>query len=97
MSFASIWETPVARMVSSTFCASSARSASLTGRPWQALRTPLMIFSRLNGSTIPLRLMTLRLAVSVVVKRPPHCGHCRRRRMARPSSEVRESITRLSG
>ena len=43
-----------------------ARSASVTGRPWQALRTPDTIFSRLNGSTTPLRLMTLRLAVSVV-------------------------------
>jgi hypothetical protein len=61
------------------------------------LRTPLTIFSRLNGSTTPLRLMTLRLAVSVVLNRRPHSGHWRRRRIARPSSLVRESITRESG
>ncbi len=97
MSLASICETPVARIASSTRCASKARSASLTGRPWHALRTPATIFSRLNGSMMPLRLITLRLAVSVVLNRRPHCGHCLRRRMARPSSLVRESITRESG
>ena len=97
MSFASIWDTPVARMASSTRCASWARSESVTGRPWHALRTPEMIFSRLNGSATPLRLITLRLAVSVVLNRRPHSGHCRRRRIARPSSLVRESMTRLSG
>src|SRR5690606_32100494 len=65
--------------------------------PWHALRTPDTIFSRLNGSTIPERLMTLRLAVSVVEKRRPHSGHWRRRRIDSPSSLVRESMTRLSG
>jgi hypothetical protein len=59
------------------------------------LRTPDITFSRLNGSMTPERLMTLRL-VSTVVNRPPHCGHWRRRRMLRPSSLVRESITRES-
>ena len=97
MSFASICDAPVERMVSSTFCASTARSESVTGRPWQALRTPETIFSRLNGSATPLRLITLRLAVSVVENRRPHSGHCRRRRMESPSSLVRESMTRESG
>jgi hypothetical protein len=46
---------------------------------------------------MPLRLITLRLAVSVVLNRRPHCGHCRLRRIARPSSLVRESMTRESG
>ncbi len=69
----------------------------MTGRPWHALRTPVTIFSRLNGSTTPLRLITLRLAVSVVLKRRPHSGHCRRRRIDSPSSLVRESTTRESG
>jgi hypothetical protein len=54
-----------------------------------------MTFSRLNGSMTPDRLMTLRLAVSIVENRP-HCGHWRRRRMLRPSSLVRESMTRES-
>ena len=69
----------------------------MTGRPWHALRTPDMTFSRLNGSITPDRLMTFRLAVSIVEKRPPHSGHWRRRRMLRPSSLVRESMTRESG
>src|SRR3989337_695584 len=97
MSFASTWDAPVARIVSSTFCASMARSVSVTGRPWHALRTPETIFSRLNGSTTPLRFTTLRLAVSVVVNRRPHSGHCLRLRMESPSSLVRESMTRESG
>src|SRR6185312_970124 len=67
------------------------------GRPWHALRTPSTIFSRLNGSATPLRLITRRLAVSVVEKRRPHSGHCRRRRMESPSSLFRESMTRESG
>jgi hypothetical protein len=41
--------------------------------------------------------MTLRLAVSMVEKRRPHSGHCLRRRIESPSSEVRESTTRESG
>src|ERR1700712_5003608 len=41
--------------------------------------------------------MTERLAVSVVEKRRPQFGHCRRRRMARPSSLTRESTTLVSG
>src|SRR6187455_2281094 len=45
----------------------------------------------------PDRLMTLRLAVSIVENRPPHSGHWRRRRMLSPSSLVRESMTRESG
>src|SRR5699024_8316666 len=83
-------------MVSSTRWASSARSSSLTGRPWHALRTPLTTFSRLNGSVAPDRLTTERLAVSTVVKRRLHWGHWRRRRIDDPSSEVRESTTRES-
>jgi hypothetical protein len=34
--------------------------------------------------------------VSIVEKRSPHDGHSRRRRMVEPSSETRESITRVS-
>jgi hypothetical protein len=60
------------------------------------LRTPDITFSRLNGSMTPERFITLRLAVSIVEKRPPHSGHCRRRRMLNPSSLVRESMTRES-
>ena len=41
------------RMVSSTRWASTARSSSLTGRPWHALRTPAMTLVRLNGSETP--------------------------------------------
>jgi hypothetical protein len=52
--------------------------------------------SRLNGSLAPDRLVTLRLAVSTVVNRRPHSGHCRRRRIEVPSSEARLSTTRLS-
>ncbi len=87
---------PCDRIVSSTFCARTARSSSVTGRPWQAFRTPRSTLLRLNGSLAPDRLTTLRLALSSVVKRRPHSGHWRRRRMAVPSSVVRESMTRES-
>jgi hypothetical protein len=62
-------------MISSTCCAKTAKSASETGLPWQALPTPLTIFSRLKGSVTPLRLITVSDAVSEVVKRLPHSGH----------------------
>src|SRR3954447_20885613 len=88
---------PAARTVSSTSWASSARSSSDTGRPWQALRTPLTILLRLNGSPAPERLITVRLVVSSVVKRRPHSEHWRRRRIAEPSSVTRLSTTRESG
>ncbi len=88
---------PVARMVSSTVWASWASASSSTGRPWQARRTPLMTFCRLNGSVTPLRLMTARVASSTVVNRLPHSGQLRRRRMTWPSSCSRESTTRESG
>ena len=68
----------------------------MTGRPWQALRTPTRTLARLNGSVAPERLTTLRLAVSTVVKRRLHSGHWRRRRMLEPSSVVRLSMTRES-
>ena len=55
-----------------------------------------MTFSRLNGSVTPERLTTDRLAVSTVENLRLHSGHCRRRRMEAPSSEVRESTTRES-
>jgi hypothetical protein len=57
----------------------------------------LVIFSRLNGSVTPLRLLTIRITVSWVVNRRPQPGQDRRRRMAAPSSAVRLSMTRLSG
>src|SRR2546421_8716679 len=72
-------------------------ASSSTGRPWQALRTPVMIFERLNGSVTPLRLTTARTASSTVVNRRLHSGHERRRRMSWPSSASRESTTRESG
>jgi hypothetical protein len=56
-----------------------------------------MTFVRLNGSVTPLRLMTARVASSTVVKRRPHSGQERRRRMTWPSSCSRESTTRESG
>ena len=52
--------------------------------------------ARLNGSVTPERLTTVRLAVSTVLKRRPHSGQTRRRRMATPSSVLRESTTRES-
>src|SRR5580698_8911643 len=56
-----------------------------------------MTLVRLNGSQAPERLTTLKLAVSNVVKRRPHSGQERRRRIAAPSSVSRESTTRESG
>ena len=53
ISYASSSALPVLRTISSTRWASRARSSSETGRPWHALRTPLTIFSRLNGSEAP--------------------------------------------
>ena len=67
-----------------------------TGRPWQALRTPVMILARLNGSLAPDRFTPVRLAVSRVLNRRPHSGHCRRRRMAAPAAVLREPTTRES-
>src|SRR6266545_1666627 len=87
---------PLARTVSSTRWASSAMASSSTGRPWQALRTPVMILLRLNGSVTPLRLTTARTGSSTVVNRLPHPGHARRRRISWPSSASRESTTRES-
>src|SRR3954468_23983071 len=55
-----------------------------------------MIFVRLKGSVTPLRLTTARTASSTVVKRLPHSGHERRRRISAPSSASRESTTRES-
>src|SRR5665647_1538182 len=95
-SWASISALPCDLMSSSTRWASRARSSSLTGRPWQALRTPTRTLPRLNGSVTPLRLTTERLAVSTVVKRRLQAWHWRRRRIAVPSSAVRLSMTRLS-
>ena len=70
--------------------------SSVTGRPWQALRTPASTLARLKGSAAPDRFVTVRLALSRVVKRRLHSGHWRRRRMALPSSVVRLSMTRES-
>ena len=83
-------------IASSTRWARIASWSSLTGLPWQARRTPRTILSRLKGSVTPLRLATMRMTVSWVVKRRPHAGHDRRRRIAVPSSAVRLSMTRLS-
>ena len=52
--------------------------------------------ARLNGSVTPLRLTTVSVTVSAVVKRLPHSGHWRRRRIEVPSSLARESTTRES-
>src|SRR5882757_9027067 len=87
---------PVARIDSSTRWASWASASSSTGRPWQARLTPLMTFSRLNGSVTPERLTTASTASSTVVNRRLQCEHDRRRRMAWPSSTSRESTTRES-
>src|SRR3954470_13106791 len=88
---------PVLRTASSTCWASWARASSSTGRPEQALRTPSITFARLNGSVVPERLRTASAVVSTVVKRRPHSGQARRRRIAAPSSCSRESTTRESG
>src|SRR5690625_1182556 len=93
-SCASTSATPNARIRSSTCWASIATSLSLTGRPWQALRTPAMTLSRLKGSTTPERFITERLVDSTVVNRRPHSGHSRRRRMEEPSSAAREPTAR---
>ena len=85
-------------MVSSTVWASWA-SCVLVDRP--ALAGPAHaaddLAARLNGSVTPLRLMTASVASSTVVKRRPHSGQERRRRMTWPSSCSRESTTRESG
>src|SRR6266540_3807907 len=66
-------------------------ASSSTGRPWHALRTPAMIFARLNGSVTPLRLTTASTASSTVVNRRPHSGQCRRRRISSTGSASRVS------
>src|SRR4051794_21261336 len=88
---------PVARTASSTRWPSWASASSVTGRPWHALRTPLMTLVRLKGSVTPDRLTTISEHVSTVVKRREQSGHWRRLRIDVPSSVVRLSTTRLSG
>ncbi len=88
---------PVARTASSTRWPSWASASSVTGRPWHALRTPLMTLVRLKGSVTPDRLITMSEHVSTVVKRREQSGHWRRLRIDVPSSVVRLSTTRLSG
>ncbi|CAL2070719.1 exported protein of unknown function [Streptomyces murinus] len=88
---------PVARTASSTRWPSWASASSVTGRPWHALRTPLMTLVRLKGSVTPDRFTTMSEHVSTVVKRREQSGHWRRLRIDVPSSVVRLSTTRLSG
>ena len=87
---------PAARTFSSTRWASNASASSSTGRPWHALRTPAITFSRPNGSVAPLRLTTSSVAASRVVNRRPQEPQERRRRIAAPPSASRLSTTRLS-
>jgi hypothetical protein len=89
--------TPVARIASSTRWPSLASESSLTGRPWQARRTPAMTLSREKGSVTPLRLLTMSSTVSCVVNLRPHAGQVRLRRIAAPSSVERLSMTLVSG
>ena len=93
MSFASTWELPWERTFLHSW-ASRLSASSETSLPWQARRTPRTTLSRLKGSVTPLRFITRRTAFSIVVKRPPHLVHSRRRRMAAPASMMRESMTR---
>src|SRR5699024_10062401 len=83
-------------MCSSTSCASLAKSSLSTGRPWQALPTPLITLARMNASATPERIITLREALSNVVKSMSHDRHSQRKRIAEPSSSERESTTRHS-
>ena len=88
----------LARTASSTRWPSRARSSSVTGRPWQALRTPASTLSRLNGSVAPERLTTVRLrglggGEPAAARRGT--GGAGGSRV--PSSVVRQSTTRLSG
>ena len=68
----------------------------MTGRPLHALRTPATAFSRTNGSLAPERFTTISCICSTVVNRFEHDEQVRRRRIEPPSSETRESRTRVS-
>ena len=57
------------RSASSTSWPRQARSSSVTGRPLQALRTPAIALSRVNGSVAPERLSTVSCISSTVVNR----------------------------
>ena len=85
---------PSARRSSSTCCASRATASASTGRPWQALLTPLITFAREKGSTTPERLQMLTWVDSEVLNLFPQAAHSLRRRTAHPSSDGRESTTR---
>ena len=87
---------PSPRRVSSTCWPRQARSSSETGRPLQALRTPAIALSRVNGSVAPDRFTTTSCICSTVLNRLPHSGQERRRRIAPPSSATRLSRTRVS-
>src|SRR5262245_19672358 len=87
---------PSLRRLSSTVWPRQARSSSETGRPLQAFRTPAIALSRLNGSVAPERLSTVSCISSTVVNRFSQLSQRRRRRIAVPSSETRESRTLVS-
>src|SRR3989338_7621295 len=85
------------------FFSSLLRSLSIRscvmGRFVQASQMPRSSLLRLNGSRVPSRLMTIREISSCrskVVKRCSHFSHTLRRRIARLSFVVRESITAVS-
>ena len=76
--------------------ASASASPAPTGRALTAAWMPEITLERSNGSRSPDRLSTVNPADSArsnVVNRVPHARHSRRRRMATPSSDWRESTT----
>ena len=85
-SAAVIWAEPAAR---ASFEAFGGGKAGLDSGLARCLELRALIAIRLRGAGVD-------EAVSKVLKRSPQCSHPRRRRMVAPSSDTRESITRVS-
>ena len=91
---------PRRRRLSSTPVARASTCSAVTGRFLAAAFTPATTLSRSKGWRSPVLLTTISGASSTrskVVNRCPQVRHSRRRRMAVPSSDARESTTLSSG
>ena len=87
---------PSNRSSSAIDAAACSMTSSSIGRPLAAAAMPSVIFACSNGTRSPDRFRTIKgtnSSRSKVVNRAPQARHSRRRRMASPSSDCRESTT----
>ena len=94
-----ISRSPLMRMAWITARTAASICSSDTGRFCSARSKPARSLRASNVSRLPSLLMTAGSLISMfssVENRSPQASHSRRRRIVAPSSETRESITRVS-